>query len=126
MRRPRHNEKKTKTHNGAHQMHTLEAIPESSEKAKIWRELRISLLALRRSELYPQRLKIENRIHPAPKRTRQPKPLTPEERVQRIKKRIGIHEGYDATKNPQLTRRPASDNRAKSDRIGLNRSKSGH
>jgi hypothetical protein len=110
----------------AGQMHNLDGIPESSEKAKIWRELRISLLALRRSELYAQRLKIENRIHPALKRTRQPKRMTPEERVQRTKKMSGIQEGYDGTKNPELTRRPASDNRAKSELIGANRSKSGH
>jgi hypothetical protein len=32
----------------------------------------------------------------------------------------------DALKNPELTRRPASDNRAKSGLIGPNRSKSGH
>jgi len=43
----------------AGEMQSLEAVPEGPEKAKIWRELRISLLALRRSELYGQRLKIE-------------------------------------------------------------------
>jgi hypothetical protein len=59
-------------------------------------------------------------------RLRQPKPWAPEERAQRIKKMIGIHEGYDGTKNPELTRSPMSDNRAKSDQIGPNRSKSGH
>lgn len=93
-------------------------MPDGIEKAKIWRELRISMLALRQSELCAELLKIERNRQP--KRPKKIKPLTSEERVQRIKKMIGIKEGYDGTKNPELTRPPVPSIPSQSDPIAPN------
>jgi len=104
----------------AGEMQGLELMPEGMEKAKIWRELRISLLSLRRAELYGQRLKIEQT-----KQTKGEKQeverMTAEERVQLLKARLGINEGYDGSLHPELTRPP---NPAKSEQIQVNPTKS--
>ena len=108
----------------AGQMQQLETLPDGIEKAKIWRELRISLLALRRSELYAERLKIERIKHPDPKKAKKERKLTPEEKKARFRKILGIGEGYDGSKNPELTRSPFAQNRPQSASIGPNRSES--
>ena len=108
----------------AAQMQGLESMPDGVEKAKVWREWRISLLALRRSELYAERLKIERARHPATKSAAKARVMTPEEKKQRIKAILGIGDGYDGSINPELTRRPEPQNRPQSASIGPNRSES--
>jgi hypothetical protein len=108
----------------AGQMQQLESMPDGIEKAKIWRELRISLLALRRSELYAERLKIERIKHPACAKPKKRRPLTPEEEKQRIRRILGLGPGYDGSKNPELTRSPFAQDRPQSASIGPNRSES--
>ena len=106
------------------QITQLESMPESSEKAKIWRELRIGLLALRRSELYAQRLKIENRKHGRRKRPVKSSPEVIAERQRRIMNIMGVNEGYDGTKNPELTRRPTPENQGELDLMKPNEGES--
>jgi hypothetical protein len=91
--------------NMAIEMQRLESAPDGIEKAKIWRELRIGLLALRRSELYAERLKIEHIKHPEPEKPKKDPcaGLSPRERIMQ---KLGIGEGYDGLKNPELTRPP--------------------
>jgi hypothetical protein len=93
--------------NMALEMQRLQSVADGNEKAKIWRELRISLLALRRSELYAKRLEIEEVKHPKPARKKKERQLTPEENKQRIRRILGLGEGYDGSKNPELTLPPA-------------------
>jgi hypothetical protein len=93
--------------NMAMEMQRLESVPDGLEKAKMWRELRMSLLALRRSELYAKRLEIEEVKHPKPARKKKQRQLTPEENKQRIRRILGLGEGYDGSKNPELTLPPA-------------------
>jgi hypothetical protein len=93
--------------NMAMEMQRLESVPDGPEKATMWRELRISLLALRRSELYAKRLEIEQVRHPKPEKKRKECKLTPEENKQRIRRILGLGEGYDGSKNPELTLPPA-------------------
>jgi hypothetical protein len=99
----------------ADQMLRLQTMPEGVEKAKIWKELRISLLALRRGALYARKLSIEEAKHAGrPPREggdaspRRPWPAGPaiptiEERRRAIMERIGIDEGFDGSLNPELT-----------------------
>jgi len=108
----------------AAQMQRLEAMPDGIEKAKIWRELRISLLALRRGELYAERLRIERIKHPETKKQKKARALTPEQRRQKMREALGLGEGYDGSKNPELIRSPSAQNRTQSAPIGVNRSQS--
>jgi hypothetical protein len=49
------------------EMQRLQSMPEGIEKARMWRELRIGLLALRKTELLAQRLRLEQaQIDPLP------------------------------------------------------------
>jgi hypothetical protein len=89
----------------AGEMQCLELAPEGIEKAKIWRELRISLLALRRCDLYGQRLKIEQTKQTKDQKQKTPR-MTPEEKEQKLKALLGINEGYDGSLHPELTRPP--------------------
>jgi hypothetical protein len=50
--------------NMALQMRRLDSMPEGTTKTRIWRDLRIALLDLRKTELYAQRLDIEREKHP--------------------------------------------------------------
>jgi hypothetical protein len=93
--------------NMALEMQRLQSVSDGNEKAKIWRELRLGLLALRRSELYAQRLEIEEIRHPKPAKKKKERQLTPEENRQRIRWILGLGEGYDGSKNPELTLPPA-------------------
>jgi hypothetical protein len=93
--------------NMALEMQRLQSASDGNEKAKIWRELRIGLLALRRSELYAKRLEIEEIRHPKPEKKKKQRKLTPEENKQRIRKILGLGPGYDGSKNPELTLPPA-------------------
>jgi hypothetical protein len=104
----------------AAEMQCLEVMPEGVQKAKIWRELRISLLALRRCDLYGQRLKIEETKHTKTQKEKKSR-MTPEEKEQTLKALLGIEEGYDGSINPELTRPP---NPAKSSQIQPNPAKS--
>ena len=104
----------------AGEMQSLEAVPEGVEKAKIWRELRISLLALKRSELYGQRLKIEQAKQTKGEKQKKSR-MTTEERVQLLKARLGVNKGYDGTLNPELTRPP---NQSQSNPIKVNQTES--
>jgi len=106
----------------AAQMLELETMPNNAEKAKIWRELRIGLLALRKSELYAERLKMERVAHPAPKKI---KPMTPEQKKERIRRILGLGPGYDGSKNPELTRPPHLRNQTNPELPGANRSNPG-
>jgi len=87
----------------ADQMQRLHTMPDGIEKAKIWKELRISLLALRKSELDELRFRLKagnqiNRSEPAFKSK-----ATVEERRRAIMDMIGIDEGFDGSLNPELT-----------------------
>jgi hypothetical protein len=93
--------------NMAMEMQWLQSVSDGNEKAKVWRELRIGLLALSRSELYAKRLEIEEIRHPKPAKKKKERKLTPEENKQRIREIIGLGEGYDGSKNPELTLPPA-------------------
>ena len=93
--------------NMALEMQRLQSVSDGNEKARMWRELRISLLALRRSELYAQRLEIEQNKHPKPAKKKKARQLTPEEKKERIRQILGIGPGYDGSINPELTRPPA-------------------
>jgi hypothetical protein len=88
--------------NMAIEMQRLESAPDGIEKAKIWRELRIALLALRRSELYAERLGIERDKRPKAKKSKKDPyaGLSPRERIMQ---KLGIGEGFDGSKNPELT-----------------------
>jgi hypothetical protein len=88
-------------------MQRLESMPEGIEKVQMWRELRTSLLALRRSELYAERLDIERDKHPKPEKQKKMPKWTPEQKRQRVKELLGIGDGYDGSINPELTRPPA-------------------
>jgi len=90
----------------ADQMLRLQTMPEGIEKAKIWKELRISLLALRKSELDELRFRLKagkqiNRCEPGTKSE-----ATMEERRRAVMNMIGIDEGFDGSINPELTRDP--------------------
>jgi hypothetical protein len=87
----------------ADQMLRLRSMPEGIEKARIWRELRIGLVALRRSELCAEKLRIELIKHPPPK---QAPTLSIAERRKQVMDFIGIDEGFDGSINPELTRSP--------------------
>jgi dTDP-4-amino-4,6-dideoxygalactose transaminase len=89
------------------QMQRLESMPEGSEKAKIWHELRMGLLSLRRSELYARRLDIERDTHAKPDKKKKGPAMTPEERQHTLMQMLGINEGYDGSIHPELTRPPA-------------------
>lgn len=93
--------------NMAMAMLRLESMPEGIEKVKIWRELRISLLALRKPVLYAQRPVLEREMHPIPEKQKKGPKVTWEEKKQRIKQILGDGDGYDASINPELTRPPA-------------------
>jgi hypothetical protein len=93
--------------NMAIEMQQLESVPDGTEKAKVWRELRISLLALRRCELYAQRLGIERDKHPKPAKKKKEQKMTPEQKKQRTRQLLGLGPGFDGSKNPELTRPPA-------------------
>jgi hypothetical protein len=88
--------------NMATSMLRLESMPEGVEKSKMLRELRIGLLALKRCELVAERLEIEHIRHPKPAKKKKERPLTPEENKARIRRILGIGEGYDGSKNPEL------------------------
>jgi hypothetical protein len=103
----------------AAQMLELETMPNNADKAKIWRELRIGLLALRKSELYAERLKMERIAHPPPKKI---KPMTPEQKKERFRRILGLGPGYDGSKNPELTRPPWLRNQTNPELPGANRS----
>jgi hypothetical protein len=106
--------------NLALEMERLQDVPDGLEKIKLLRELRISLLALKRMEVYSQRLKIEGDRHRKTEKAKT-KRMTVEQRVQTVKALLGINEGYDGTKNPELTRPPVLVNRTESESIGVNR-----
>jgi hypothetical protein len=107
----------------AAQMRRIEAMPDSLEKAKMFRELRIGLMALRRSELYAERLRIERVKHPEPgKRKKVKDPYAGLSPRQRIMQKLGIGEGFDGSKNPELTWPKMPENRTGSESIGANRS----
>ena len=59
-----------------------------------------------RSELYAQRLEIEQNKHPKPEKKKKERKLTPEEKKQRIRQILGLGPGYDGSINPELTRPP--------------------
>jgi hypothetical protein len=115
----------------ADQMLRLQTMPEGVEKAKIWKELRISLLALRRGALYARKLSIEEAKHAGrPPREggdaspRRPWPAGPalptiEERRRAIMERIGIDEGFDGSVNPELT---LPENYGPDQNVGVSRS----
>jgi len=71
------------------ELNRLDSVPEGEAKAKSWRELRLSLLALRRSELCAERLKIEREKHPKVEKTREPR-MTPEEKEARMRQIMGV------------------------------------
>ena len=98
----------------------LESMPDGVEKARIMREMRLSLLALKKSEIYAHRLKSEKR-KPAGKGRKSNSPAAVARRQREIESVMGIHEGYDGSRNPALTQPPASE---KSDQIGADRTKS--
>jgi hypothetical protein len=98
----------------------LESMPDGVEKARTLRELRLSLLALKKSELYAHRLKIEKR-KPGGQRRKNNSPEAVARRQREIKSVMGIHEGYDGLAKPSLTQPPAQE---KSDQIGADRTKS--
>jgi hypothetical protein len=85
----------------------LESMPEGIEKVKIWRELRISLLSLRKPELFAQRLVLEREMHPRPEKQKKRPEWTPEQKRQRIRQILGLGDGYDGSINPEWTRPPA-------------------
>jgi len=85
----------------ATQMLRFESIPDETEKTKMLRELRIGFTALRKSEFFAERLRIERTRHPLPEKPK--KAQTPSESRQAIMDILGIDEGYDGTKNPELT-----------------------
>jgi hypothetical protein len=87
------------------ELNRLDSVPDGAEKARSWRELRLSLLALRRSELYAERLKIERDKHPKPEKPKEPT-MTPEEKEQRIRQIMGTDDTYDGSKNTASTRTP--------------------
>ena len=89
----------------AAEMQVLEVMPEGIEKARMWRELRVSLLALRRCELYGQRLKIEQARQTKGEK-RKISRMTPAERRRTMMALLGVNEGYDGSVNPELTRPP--------------------
>jgi hypothetical protein len=84
----------------------LESMPEGLEKAKMLRELRIGLLALKRCEFVAERLEIERDKHPKAARKKKARKLTPEENRERIRRILGLGPGFDGSKNPELTRSP--------------------
>ena len=98
----------------------LESMPDGVEKARTLRELRLSLLALKKSELYAHRLKIEKR-KPGGQKRKDNSPEAVALRQSEIKRVMGIHEGYDGAEKPALTQ-PSDPE--KSDQIGVDRTKS--
>ena len=98
----------------------LESMPDGVEKARTLRELRLSLLALKKSELYAHRLKIEKR-KPGGQKRKNNSPEAVARRQREIMNIMGIHEGYDGLANPALTK-PSDPE--KSDQIGVDRTKS--
>jgi hypothetical protein len=93
--------------NMASAMLRLESMPDGIEKAKMWRELRIGLLALRKCELYAQRMVLEREMHPMPEKQKKKPKWTPEQKRQRVRDLLGVEDGYDGSINPELTRPPA-------------------
>jgi len=85
----------------------LESMPDGIEKVKVWRELRIGVLALKRSEFCGELLKIERLKHPDPEKKKKGPKMTPEQRKQWIRRMLGLGPGYDGSKKPELTRPPA-------------------
>jgi hypothetical protein len=67
------------------ELNRLDSIPDGEAKVKSWRELRLSLLVLRRSELYAERLNFERDKHLKPK-----KPNDAGGKEQRIKEIMGV------------------------------------
>jgi len=77
----------------------LDGVPDAAEKAKVWRELRGSLVALRRGELQGQKLRLERDKHAerlrqqrAEERRRRESErprLTPEEKEARMRQIMG-------------------------------------
>jgi hypothetical protein len=87
-------------------------MPDGLEKGQVWRELPISLLAPRRSELYAERLKIESHQISCNQNAAKARVLMmPEEKTPRIKPILGVGDGYDRSKTPELTRPPEAQNR---------------
>jgi hypothetical protein len=84
----------------------LESMPDGIEKVKVWRELRIGILALRRSEFCAELLKIERLKHPDPQKKKKEPKMTPEQKKERFRRILGIGPGYDGSKNPELTKPP--------------------
>jgi hypothetical protein len=106
----------------ADQMLRLQTMPDGAEKAKIWKELRISLLALKRGALYARKLSIEEAKQA--RRSTPPQPreeLTAAQRVKLVMDRIGLDEGFDGSINPELTL-PPGPNPGPDQNIGVPRS----
>lgn len=93
----------------ATQIHRFESMEDGVEKAKLWRELRISLMALKKCELAAARLEMERERHGKPGNAKEDRGLTPAQRRQRMKEILGLGEGYDGLKNPELTNRPLAE-----------------
>jgi hypothetical protein len=78
----------------------MDSFPDGAEKAKLWRELRTSLLTLRRADLYAEKLRLDREKHAqrlrqqrAQERVRrqesQQDMMTPEEKEERIRQILG-------------------------------------
>jgi hypothetical protein len=104
----------------ADQMQRLHTMPDGIEKAKIWKELRISLLALRRSELDGLRFKLKAGKHTVQLPQPREEHLTLAQKVKSVMDRIGINEGFDGSINPELTRDPYL---SRDQNVGVNRTK---
>jgi hypothetical protein len=88
----------------ATQMLRFESIPDETEKTKMLRELRIGFTALRKSEFFAERLRIERVKHPeTQKRKKEKDPYAGLSPRERIMQKLGIGEGFDGSKNPELT-----------------------
>jgi hypothetical protein len=88
----------------ANQILRLESMPDGPEKAKMLREVRIGYTALTKGEFFTERLRIQRIKHPLPGKAK--KAQTAGERRQTIMDILGIDEGFDGTKNPELTLPP--------------------
>jgi hypothetical protein len=85
----------------ANQIIRLESVPEGAERTKMLREIRMGYTALRKSEFFAERLRIERIRYPLPEKPQ--KAQTAAERRQTIMDILGIDEGFDGTKNPEWT-----------------------
>jgi len=72
----------------------------------VWRELRIGVLALKRSEFCGELLKLERLKHPDPQKKKKETKMTPEQKKQWTRRILGLGPGYDGSKKPELTRPP--------------------